>query len=124
VDSLRKQIVTQFVLGFFSPFGVRRRMPIIQSITRDEVCSVVLDTLLEHGRFPLHADVVDADPPIYLGEQIRVLGDREFLVANIEFYTHASRDGTTARVFTIAAEAVDYFVRAVVSNYMYGVPVL
>jgi hypothetical protein len=99
-------------------------MPIIKNITRDEVCSVVLSTLLEHGRFPLHADMVDGDPPIYVGEQIRALDDGKFLVANIEFYTHASSAGTTTRVFTSPVEAVTHFVRAVVGDHMRGVPVL
>jgi hypothetical protein len=104
--------------------GIERRIPILESVSRDEVRSVILASLLENGRFPPHVDMVAGDPPMYLGEQIRQLDDGSFLAANIEFYDHASADGTSTRVFTNASDAVDYFVRARVRNRMYGIPVV
>ena len=97
LDASRQQLVTRFVLGFFTPMGARRQMPMLNSITCDEVRSVVLDTLHEHGHFPLHADMVEGDPPMYFGEQIRRLDDGSYLVANIEFYDHASTDGKSTQ---------------------------
>ena len=123
VDASRQKLVTQFVLSFFDPPGERRPNLRLDSVTRDEVRQVVLNTLLELGCFPPHAELIDSDPTMYLGEQIRALEDGSYIVTNIEFYDHASSDGSSLRAFATAAEAVSHFVRARVPSHMLGVPI-
>ena len=121
MTSTHQQIVTEFVLGFFAG---KPRTPMLESITRTEVCDVVLKSLLENGCFPPHADMIDGDPPMYLGEQIRRLDRDRFLVANIEFYAYAPGDGPSTRTFDSPTDAVSCFVRDRVSTRMWGIPVL
>lgn len=124
MDGSRQQVVTEFVHACFNSRDSSRRFATLDSVTRDEVQAVVLRTLLEHGRFPMHAAMVAGDPPMFIGEQVCSVANGNYLVTNIDFYDHASTDGSSTRVFANPTDAVAYFVRATVRNKMYGIPVV
>ncbi|NNE01137.1 MAG: hypothetical protein HKN47_27800 [Pirellulaceae bacterium] len=109
------------MIGFFDGHYFS---PPIDSITRDEICAVVLSDLVERGWFPSHAVMLPGDPPVYVGEQIRRISDERFVVANIDFFDHQPSDDAAVRVYEDARSAVACFVRARVSNRMYGIAVL
>ena len=123
LDSSRHHLVTLFVRGHFSPRGINVQMPLLESISHDELVAVILEALEEHGCFPFHAEVIHLDPSMYIGEQIRTLKDGSYLVANCESYEYAPKNGTSSRIFANPQESVACFLRVQLGSYMRGIPV-
>lgn len=99
--------------------GLPRRPP-LEPIERSRIVDIVVSLVTEHGYFPPQSQCSINPVEMFIGAQVRRLGPKEYVVANVVDRHFHPADSVGPRRFESLVEAAKYFVDGTTIGWRLG----